>query len=290
MGKRIPFKGYDLTRDAFGESQDFYGIDVHPLLVKDYETVHKMSLLYLNNTVDEEELFRRMSLLKYLLFVSNMSKSKLLAKTLKEILEKIFQEEVIFQFSLTKDSERMDYEEDFTILIYFNEYISEEDLFKLVGMLRFYIYLPESDKTIYESMFQKLKDLMLFQNYLPADDFRVTSKRAYDRLEQTKASMLKKYQGRDIFQDMIMYRLITHETLDYIENNVTWKMFKATIDRFEKIIEFTTIKPLEMSGQIQYKDKKYKTDKWSDYIKPRSYYDGVLKSADDTINKLKKLT
>jgi len=139
-------------------------------------------------------------------------------------------------------------------------------------------------------MFQKLKDLMLFQNYLPADDFRVTSKRAYDRLEQTKASMLKKYQGRDIFQDMIMYRLITHETLDYIENNVTWKMFKATIDRFEKIIEFTTIKPLEMSGQIQYKDKKYKTDKWSDYIKPRSYYDGVLKSADDTINKLKKLT
>lgn len=290
VAKRIPFKGYDLTKDAFGEPQDFYGIKVYPFLVKDYELIHKTSLLYLNNKIEKERLLRDMSLLKYMLFTGKMGKSRVVTDSLKEILEKVFQQEIQFQFSLTRDSERLDYEDDFTTLIYFNQYVKEDELLKLVGMLKFYIYLPKDDKTIYESMFKRLKDLILFQNYLPADDFRVSSKRAYDTLESTRASRLRKYQGRGIFQDMVLYKIITHENLDYVKKNVTWKNFKATIDRFGKIIDFTTIKPLEMSGQIEYKNKKYKTDNWSDYIKPYSYYSGVIQSANDTLGKLKKLT
>ncbi len=290
MANRKPYKEYDLSKDAFGEPQDFYGVNVYPFMIKDYETIHKVGLLYLNNTIEEEQMFQTMSLLKYLLFISDMSKDKIIAKTLKEILEKVFRQKVKFQFSVSSKSERLDYEDDFTVLIYLNEYLSDKELYKYVKMLRFYIYLPESDKTIYESMFKKLKDLILFQNYLPADDYRVTSKKAYDRLETTRQNMFNKHQGRGIFQDMVLYKIITQENLDYIKNNVTWKMFKATIDRYDKIINFTTIKPLEMSGQISYKNKKHKTDNWSDYIKPRSYYDGVIQSADETIDKLKKLT
>lgn len=290
MAKRVPFDGYDESKDAFGEPQDFYGIDVYPILVKDYQTINKMTLLYLNNKVEDEPMFRQMGLLKYLLFIGNMSEDQSIPRTLQSILEKVFQQKVEFQFSLTKKSERMEYYENFTVLIYLNEYMTEADLHKYVNMLRFYIYLPESDKTIYGSMFQRLKDLILFQNYLPADDYRVSSKEAFDDFERTRASLFKKYQHRGLFQDMIIYKTITHEDIDYIKENVTWKSFKATIDRFGKIMSYMAVKPLEMSGQIKYKDKNYKTDNWGDYIEPSSYYDGIVQPAKKTIDNLKKLT
>jgi hypothetical protein len=67
-------------------------------------------------------------------------------------------------------------------------------------------------------------------------------------------------------------------------------MFKGTIDRYGKMMGYLAIKPLELSGQIKYKDKNYKTDNWSDYIRPSSYYDGVIEPAKKTVDNLKKLT
>lgn len=291
MGSKVlPNKDYSLIADAFGEPQELYGVKMYPFMVGDYDYILKSTILYCNNAVEEIEMFRKMSLLKYFLFVSDMSKDKEIAKMLRDLLEKVFNQKVEFQYSVTKDSERCSYEEDFTVLAYLNEYITDKERDFYVSQLKFYIHLPESDKTFYESMFKLIKDIILFQNYLPSDNFQVTSRKAYEHLESVRKNIFKKSDSRDIFQDIVLYRLITGDSVEYIKENTTWKMFKATIDRYNKIIDYKTFKPLELSGQIQYKDKKHKTDDWGSSIKTRGYYDNILERAETALSNLQSAT
>ena len=271
----LPFKDYIEENDALGLPQEYKGIKFYPLkLITDRDVYNKLDILYHNNLLEQETFLKKMSLLKYFLFI-NQVYSDDVSEILKDILESTCKCNISFYFSNDYNEEKYPYEV-FTYGILKNE--------EHIRRLRFYIRFDYKGKDpiyIADFSFNVIKKILLFQNGLPSDNFRVSSKTLDEKLKKDRQKKLKSQNGATFAEQIIILHLMSHTPMDMIKN-YTYKQFRMCIDRIQKIKEYDTFKALESAGFISFKNKKHSIDDWFVSIKHKGLLDDLLLDADDT--------
>lgn len=244
--------------NLWGEPTEYRGIKFYPLHVDEYDKYLLMlnMLGFSKNSINDINIIH-MSYLKFMLFETKI-----------------------------KDVNNQDIDNISALLILLENSIHTKlDIFQNIKFKLshnpptcvndFTDILIEIDDVIFnQSDFDKIREIILEQNGVSLDYIN-----QYDPTLEDKLAYVQKGIDPAEFDEQIMsfsayMRMPLNEVKKY-----TFYQFKKTLDRINLLLSCQMFKPLEVSGQISFKDGSH-IDDWLDHEKTRGRYDSILVSKD----------
>lgn len=144
-----------------------------------------------------------------------------------------------------------------------------EDTIKSVKDIKS-ISIKIKDTVFNDSDFEKIREIMLFQNGI--------SMKVIETYDITLEEKLKYYNRKidmpDLDEEIMAFSVIERMPLNEVKE-YTFYQFKKCMDRIMLLKEYESFKPLEVSGQISFKDGSTIKD-WLCHIPEKGRYDSIL--------------
>ena len=247
-------KNYKMGNDIFGLPQEYKGIKLYPIKLKDlnYQEIFYSTFTHPKSYIPNKEVLKS-SYLKFFIYVviPNMNTdSEMIFKEFMHLLNYITHEEDIDLIPVRKDGEGLD----------------SIDLFIQFGDIK----LNEKD-------FDNMREIILEQNGLSIEyieEYRPDLEKKLNFVNRGEDNLTLKDR---IFTFCSLMRIDVNHLVDY-----TILQFN---DHFEKLInlkEFDLYKPLLVSGQIELKNGEIKHYLY--HSKKSGRYEGILTSMEDFKN------
>ena len=238
---------YNPKLNKSGKPQEFKGVYFYPFLLKDeeyYEFIISMLSFNKNTTTDVNIV--KMSYLKYLLICVQYSFADInIGEKLQEILSFITKTNVIILYKRAEDDD---------------EYFSKTSF-----SIKF------DDIELDEWKFEKIREIILEQNGVS-----IKYLDEYDKtLEESLRFVYRNSNMANHEEQIFAYCIYMKMSIQEVENTVTFYQFGKIMDRIRLMVNFETMKPLEVSGQISFKYGKT-IDDWLSHIPKRGRYDDIL--------------
>jgi hypothetical protein len=277
-------KDYDEVKDEFGDPQEYKGLKIYPILLKDYQHYFSLSLFNWNKNI-YGLYYKRMSQLKFLFFESLIAESqneKSFDLTIKNLLEYVFKKNIIFYFSFDSSSEKILYESKLLVSLL---QLSKENFEKIKFWVR--IFDEESDTYIPDTNFNIIKDIITYQNCYPYDEIGIEDPKLYETLNE--AMRIKNQTGENIDLSKQMVNFAISQKMNFEDlKSLTFYQFMMGVQVLDNIYEFSYLSPLEISGQIKGKGRSQLfPHNWLKNTKRLGRYHNVVVEAKPIINKLK---
>lgn len=259
---------YNEDNDIWGRPQNYRGVDFYPIIVSDTKTrelFYKYVCMPKNHFTDINII--RMSYLKFILFFVALKTTMDGGKT-DDVAFFMNVENVLKEFQ--EFLSLITHNKDVTINCGWNfdvEKIREQKIIIRVGSINF----TESD-------FETLREVILVQNGMT-----LKSIEEYSPELEAKLAVKNRLNGEISFADNIfVFCSLLKKTPAEIENCTLYQL-KRQLARLNRIQEYELYKPLEVSGQISFKNG----DTIKDYMhidEPKGRYDSIRINKDDFIN------
>jgi len=247
-------KWYDKNNDLWGLPQNYKGINLHPLKLKDakYYNLFYRLFAYPKNSIKDKNVIK-MSYLKFIVF-TNFS-DKILEDGLLDFLKHITKTQNV----------RIE-----TKLI--NPSLGFE-------ISNFLIRIVVDDIEISEYEFDEIREIVLEQNGL-----------SIEYIEQyhpdLEAKLISLGSDLDFEDEVFTFAMLTNKSLDELKDYTLYQM-QNLMERISTMKNFDMCKPLEASGSISLKSGEIKPYFYHYHRKGR--YDSILISKDEFVEKNKDL-
>jgi len=249
---KIVKKNYREENDIFGSPQEYNGLKLYPLLLKE---LYFQQLFY--NVFSQPKKYipapeiKNMSYLKYILFVVQAGINKdgtEIYDSITEILKHITRKDVSIQSKFISDSDKI---EDIVIRIKIGEnYYTEDD-------------------------FDNIREIVLEQNGSSIDYVE-----GFIPDLEKKLSFVNRSSELDMKDEMFIFCCLIGRTINEIESYTLYQ-FKEHFERICVFKNFEMYKPLESSGQIKLKSGEIKH--YFYHSKKGGRYDSILIPKDNFI-------
>jgi hypothetical protein len=222
-------KIYNTQNDIWGLPQEYKGIKIYPLKIKDikFQDYFYKTLAYPKNYIPDKKIIK-MSYLKYLIMVvrqvikNDIDVGDALLDLLKHTMQK---EDISYEVGYKKDGE------DFDAI----------DLQIIVG-----------DIVLSENEFNDIREIILEQNGLSIEYIEEFNPELEERM-----SIFNKSTDINMVDEIFTFATLMNKTIFEIENYTLYQ-FKMHMEKLIIMKDFDMFKPLEISGQIKLKSGEIK--------------------------------
>jgi len=246
---------YKKINDISGDPQIYKGLKLYPIMLKDkkYLDLYYKIFHYPQHTAKSKKILH-LSYLKFFLFSGLSTKPK---EDVEDFLKYLTKQDVEIQYHVAKKVI-----EDINDINFINIHIG--------------------DVTIDESEFNDIREIVLKQNGLSIEYINQYDADLEDRLRSTFSDS-----DIDFYDEIwILASLMDINPREILEN-YTFYQFNEMLNRKIMLKQFDMLKPLEVSGQIEFKNG----DKIKSYLShygDKGRYDAIFISPDKFFNKLQE--
>lgn len=241
--------------NLWGEPTEYRGVKFYPLYVDNYNTYSLMLQLlgFSKNSINDINIIH-MSYLKFILFevkYDNIDSLELLLQLLERVTKKQLTRECI----LFKPK---------------NKVIQSIDDIDNIAIKFDNVMFNQTD-------FDKIREIILEQNGVSLDYINQYDPTLEDKLVYTQKGIAPIDFDEEILSFSAYMKMPLNEIRKY-----TFYQFKKTLSRINLLVDYQMFKPLEVSGQISFKDGSH-INNWLNHEKPKGRYDSILVSKDKFI-------
>ena len=257
---------YNQKLNKLGLPQKFRGIEIKPLMLKDEEQYEFLGKTFTYNKNVYHPTFIKMSYIKFIL--------SQFAEQTPDIHKKICD----FLGFVTGKHVEINWEQNsippdqFLNHINITIMIGDFEKFENPNNPSEYIMIPTSDcMSLSEYEFDEIKNIILEQN-----GFNIKNIQEFDpKLEEALDFVYKGYNQATFEEQVFSYCAYMKMSIHEVMNTHTYYQFYKTMSRIQRLMQFELYKPLEVSGQISFKDKKQSIDDWLSHMPEKGRYDDI---------------
>lgn len=239
---------YDPKLNKWGLPQEYKGVYFRPLMINEEDEYEFISNTLTHNKDMINGVYIKMPYLKFILTQLKFEDGKEVVILLQDLLTKI-----------TGQTATIYYEESKTIEP--TPYLSHITFTLEIGIVKF---------TEYE--FDKIREILIEQNGISLKYIQ-----EYDpTLEESLIFIRRNHKGGNFEEQIFSMCAYLKKPVEELAQTTTFYQFFKFLERARIQLDYELFKPLEISGQISFKDKGAGIMDWLSHIPERGRYDDIL--------------